>query len=84
MPLPIHELSISLRGRRLKEKEKGVLNELFVPFSRLGGLTRNQNSSLSNSPFAFKDLTEKRNTDSLQIFILVIVFHFTSIHFISK
>ena len=60
------------------------IHELSVPFSRLGGLTRNQNSSLSNSPFAFNDLTEKRNTNSLQIFILVIVFHFTSIHFISK
>lgn len=45
------------------------IHELSVPFSRLGGLTRNQNSSISNSAFAFKDHKEKKNTNSLLIFI---------------
>lgn len=36
------------------------IHELLVPFSRLGGLARNQNSSLSNSAFAFNDHTEKK------------------------
>ena len=41
------------------------IHELLVSFSRLGGLTTNQNSSLSNSAFAFNVHTEKRNTNSL-------------------
>ena len=45
------------------------IHELSVPFSRLGGLTRNQNSSISNSAFAFKDHKEEKNTNSLLIFI---------------
>ena len=46
-----------------------LIQELLVPFSRLGGLTRNQNSSLSNSPFAFNDHTEKGITNNLLIFV---------------
>ena len=61
------------------------IHELLVPFSRLGGLTRNPNSSPPNSAFAFNDHTEKRNTNSLLIFIFgYSVFHFTLIHFILK
>ena len=55
------------------------IHELLVPFSK-----SNQNSSLSNSAFAFNDHTEKRiqSTDFclwLLSFILL-----NSIHFVSK
>ena len=62
------------------------IHELLVPFSRLGGLTRNQNSSLSNSAFAFNDHTEKRNTNSLLIFVFgyCLSFYFDPFYFKMK
>ena len=57
------------------------IHELLVPFSK-----SNQNSSLSNSSFAFNDHTEKRNTNSLLIFVFgyCLSFYFDPFYFKMK